>query len=77
MAYQNPENGRIYLSMNMGPICKLTSPDERSLTCTVCPIRTIQIKHNMTFESGCANVCAEYGDEVAEAFGYQKIIVEE
>lgn len=76
MAYYNPETGRTYLAMNMAPICRLTSPDERNFTCTICPIRKIQINHNLDFEKGCANVCLLYGDEVAEAFGYEKVIVD-
>lgn len=77
MAYTNPETGRTYLTMNMAPICKLSQSDKRSLACTICPIRKIQIKHNLNFEQGCTNVCMQYGDEVAEAFGYEKVIIEE
>lgn len=72
MAYQNPETGRIYLTMKMAPICALYNGIN---TCSDCKIFHIAKKHHVDGGHGmpCQATCELYGDEVAEAYGYKKI----
>ena len=72
MAYQNPETGRIYLTMKMAPICALYNGIN---TCSDCKIFHISKKHHVDGGNGmpCQATCELYGDEVAEAYGYKKI----
>lgn len=72
MAYQNPENGKIYLNMKMAPICALYNGIN---TCFDCKIFHIAQKHHVDGGRGmpCQATCERYGDEVAEAYGYKKI----
>lgn len=72
MAYQNPETGRIYLTMKMAPICALYNGIN---TCSDCKIFHIVKKHHIDGGHGmpCQATCELYGDEVAEAYGYKKI----
>ena len=72
MAYQNPETGRIYLTMKMAPICALYNGIN---TCSNCKIFHIAKKHHVDGGHGmpCRATCELYGDEVAEAYGYKKI----
>lgn len=72
MAYKNPDTGRIYLSMKMAPICAL---QQSTVPCIGCKLSQISKKHNVTVKSGmpCQETCELYGDEVAAAFGYEKI----
>lgn len=72
MAYQNPETGRIYLTMKMAPICALYNGIN---TCSDCKIFHISKKHHVDGGHGmpCQATCELYGDEVAEAYGYKKI----
>lgn len=72
MAYQNPETGRIYLTMKMAPICALYNGIN---TCSDCKIFHIAKKHHIDGGHGmpCQATCELYGDEVAEAYGYKKI----
>lgn len=72
MAYQNPENGRIYLNMKMAPICALYNGIN---SCFACKLFQIAQKHHVDGGRGmpCQDTCEMYGDEVAEAYGYKKI----
>ena len=72
MAYQNPETGRIYLTMKLAPICALYNGIN---TCSDCKIFHIAKKHHVDGGHGmpCQATCELYGDEVAEAYGYKKI----
>lgn len=72
MAYQNPENGRIYLNMKMAPVCALLNSTN---PCFGCKIFHIAQKHHVDGGRGmpCQTTCEIYGDEVAEAYGYKKI----
>ena len=72
MAYQNPENGRIYLNMKAAPICTLYNDIN---TCFDCKLFQIAQKHHVDGRRGmpCQATCDLYGDEVAEAYGYKKI----
>ena len=72
MAYQNPENGRIYLNMKMAPVCALHNGVN---PCFGCKIFHIAQKHHVDGGRGmpCQATCELYGDEVAEAYGYKKI----
>lgn len=71
MAYENPENGRIYLTMKMAPICK---PDKDGhYICNKCPVRKIGEKYGYKNLNACDEICMSYGDEVAKAMGYRKI----
>ena len=72
MAYQNPENGRIYLNMKMAPICAIYNGIN---SCFDCKIFQIAQKHHVDGRRGmpCQATCDLYGDEVAEAYGYKKI----
>lgn len=72
MAYQNPENGRIYLNMKMAPVCALYNGIN---SCFACKIFQIAQKHHVDGGRGmpCKSTCELYGDEVAEAYGYKKI----
>ena len=72
MAYQNPENGRIYLNMKMAPVCALHNSVN---PCFGCKIFHIAQKHHVDGGRGmpCQATCEMYGDEVAEAYGYKKI----
>lgn len=76
MAYQNPETGRIYLTMKMAPICALYNGIN---TCSDCKIFHIAKKHHVDGGHGmpCQATCELYGDEVAEAYGYKKIEYDE
>lgn len=72
MAYQNPENGRIYLNMKTAPICAIYNGIN---SCFDCKIFQIAQKHHVDGRRGmpCQATCDLYGDEVAEAYGYKKI----
>lgn len=72
MAYQNPENGRIYLNMKTAPICAIYNGIN---SCFDCKIFQIAQKHHVDGGRGmpCKSTCELYGDEVAEAYGYKKI----
>lgn len=72
MAYQNPENGRIYLNMKTAPICAIYNGIN---SCFDCKIFQIAQKHHVDGRRGmpCQATCELYGDEVAEAYGYKKI----
>ena len=72
MAYQNPETGRIYLTMKMAPICALHS---NANSCFGCKVFHIAQKHHVDGGRGmpCQKTCEMYNDEVAEAYGYKKI----
>lgn len=72
MAYQNPENGRIYLNMKMAPVCAIHNSVN---PCFGCKIFHIAQKHHVDGGRGmpCQTTCEIYGDEVAEAYGYKKI----
>ena len=72
MAYQNPENGRIYLNMKMAPVCALHNGVN---PCFGRKILQIALKHHVDSGRGmpCQATCELYGDEVAEAYGYKKI----
>ena len=72
MAYQNPETGRIYLTMKMAPICALHS---NANPCFGCKVFHIAQKHHVDGGRGmpCQKTCEMYNDEVAEAYGYKKI----
>lgn len=72
MAYQNPENGRIYLNMKTAPICAIYNSIN---SCFDCKIFQIAQKHHVDGGRGmpCQATCELYGDEVAEAYGYKKI----
>ena len=72
MAYQNPENGRIYLNMKTAPICAIYNSIN---SCFDCKIFQIAQKHHVDGRRGmpCQATCDLYGDEVAEAYGYKKI----
>ena len=72
MAYQNPENGRIYLNMKTAPICAIYNGIN---SCFDCKIFQIAQKHHVDGIRGmpCQATCDLYGDEVAEAYGYKKI----
>ena len=72
MAYQNPENGRIYLNMKTAPICAIYNDIN---SCFDCKIFQIAQKHHVDGGRGmpCQATCELYGDEVAEAYGYKKI----
>lgn len=72
MAYQNPENGRIYLNMKTAPICAIYNGIN---SCFDCKIFQIAQKHHVDGRRGmpCKSTCELYGDEVAEAYGYKKI----
>ena len=72
MAYQNPENGKIYLNMKMAPVCALHNSIN---PCIGCKILHIAQKHHVDGRRGmpCQDTCELYGDEVAEAYGYKKI----
>lgn len=72
MAYENPKNGRIYLTMRMAPICK-TTKDNRCI-CNDCPVRKIGEKYGYKNLNACDDICMAHEDEIAEAVGYQKII---
>lgn len=71
MAYENPENGRIYLTMKMAPICKVIKNGH--YICNECPVRKIGAEHGYKNLNACDEICALYGDEVAKAMGYKKI----
>ena len=72
MAYQNPENGRIYLNMKTAPICAIYNGIN---SCFDCKIFQIAQKHHVDGRRGmpCQATCDLYGDEVAEAYEYKKI----
>lgn len=71
MAYENPENGRIYLTMKMAPICKVIKNGH--YICNECPVRKIGAEHGYKNLNACDEICSLYGDEVAKAMGYRKI----
>lgn len=75
MAYKNPKTGRIYLRMNMAPICSLHQYANEQLVCATCPIKKIQRNHNLAAAT-CGEICNLFGDEVATAFGYDIIEAE-
>lgn len=77
MAYRNPETNRIYLMMKNAPICDLQ--DGVSFTvCPTCPITKVAKKHPAPIGTrySCADICTMFQDEVADACGYEKVIVE-
>lgn len=89
MAYKNLETGRIYLSMTQAPICKALKVGTTTNICCECPIIKIAKEHGdlkrlrfydslrKTDDLGCADIARRYGDEVATAFGYEKIILDD
>lgn len=88
MSYRNLETGRIYLNMAQTPICKALKVGTTTNICRECPIMEIAKKHGdldrLQFydflrkadDLGCADIAKMYSDEVAKAFGYEKIIID-
>lgn len=72
MAYKNPKTGRIYLRMDMAPICNLHQYANADSVCKNCPITKVKRNHSMP-NIACAEACTLYGDEVAAAFEYDII----
>lgn len=71
MAYENPENGRIYLTMKMAPICKAIK--DGYYMCHECPVRKVGETYGYKNLNACDEICMLYGDEIAKAMGYKKI----
>ena len=86
MAYKNLETGRIYLSMAQAPICEALNIGVTTNICHECPIVKIAKERGdldrLQFydflrkadDLGCADIAKKYGDEVATAFGYERIV---
>ena len=89
MAYKNLETDRIYLNMTQAPICKALNVGTTTNICRECPIMKIAKEHGVLdrlqfYDSlrkpddlGCADIAKMYDNEVASAFGYEKIIFDD
>ena len=93
MAYKNLETNKIYLNMAQAPICEALKASAITCIwpyiCLRCPIMIIAKEHGVSDrlclcdsfrevdDLGCADIAKMYGDEVASAFGYEKIIFDD
>lgn len=69
MAYINIETGETYNTLRSAPICKQN--------CYSCPMETVANNHGTSVYTDrgmkCQDLCVTYPNEVARAFGLQKI----